>query len=39
MDFIEPILPPYSAVHMFILNAIDYFMKWVEEVSLKNDMK
>ena len=35
MDLIGKIYPTSSKGHSFILVAIDYFTKWVEEVSLK----
>jgi hypothetical protein len=39
MEFIGPISPPSSAGHIFILTATNYFMKWDEEVSLRNATK
>ena len=35
MDLTGNIYPPSSKGHNFILVAIDYFTKWVEEVPLK----
>jgi transposase InsO family protein len=36
LDFIDPINPPSSIGHIFILTTIDYFTKWIEVVPLKN---
>jgi len=36
IDLIIHIYPPSSKNHKFILVATDYFMKWVEEIPLKN---
>jgi hypothetical protein len=38
MEFIGPVSPPSSVGHVFILTAIDYFTKWVEETALRNAM-
>jgi hypothetical protein len=36
LDFIDPINPPSSVGHVFILMTTDYFTKWTEVVPLKN---
>jgi hypothetical protein len=35
LDFIGPINPPSSQGHAYILNATDYFIKWVEAKAMK----
>jgi transposase InsO family protein len=39
VEFIGPISPPSNVGHIFILTTTNYFTKWVEVVSLKNDRK
>lgn len=39
IDIIDPIEPPASNGHRFILVAIDYFTKWVETTSFKEVTK
>ena len=39
MDFIIPINPPSVANHKWILAAIDYFIRWIEAVALKDAME
>jgi hypothetical protein len=36
LDFIGQIHPQYSKGHHFVLVAMDYFTKWIEDVPLKN---
>lgn len=35
IDFKGPLNPPSSTGHVYILIAIDYFTKWVEEIPTK----
>jgi hypothetical protein len=36
LDFIGEIHPPSTCQHKWILNATDYFMKWIEVVPISN---
>jgi hypothetical protein len=36
LDFIGEIHPSSSKEHRFVLVVIDYFIKWIEDVALKN---
>ena len=36
LDFIGVINPNSSMIHKFIMNTIDYFKIWLEEISCKN---
>jgi hypothetical protein len=36
LDFIGEIHPSSSKGHQFMLVAIDYFIKWTEDIALKN---
>jgi hypothetical protein len=39
LDFIGEINPSSSGKHRWIITATDYFMKWIEEIPIRNMTK